>query len=173
MDPLHYKLVYNVADSGFKGWWFLVFGLIFLLGGIFLRMPPSESLDQRRPNRARQAVLSFAILFSIIWAIAAICGTSFDYLAARWALATGTAQYVEGRVEHFAPDTGQRPHAFEEFDVKGVPFRYRDGLINAGFNNTALNGGPIQEGLPVHIWYRSVDTGFGGYEIIKLEIAEN
>ncbi len=63
-------------------------------------------------------------------------------------------------------------HADEHFLVNGVSFSYSDYEISAGFNNTSSHGGPIHEGLPVHIWYRDIGNGRNN-EILRLEIAGN
>jgi hypothetical protein len=76
----------------------------------------------------------------------------------------GTAQFVEGRVSHFDPMPASG-HGLESFSVEGVEFRYSDYLINAGFNNTQSQGGPIREGMPVKIWYFKD-------QILRLEVAK-
>ena len=93
-----------------------------------------------------------------------------DYWAAHAALRNGTAQYVSGPVEHFVP-MPVNGHALESFDVNGVPFFYSEYQLSADFNHTASHGGPIHEGLLVHIWYRDAGRSEGN-KILKLEVAE-
>jgi hypothetical protein len=70
--------------------------------------------------------------------------------------------YVEGAVTNFVP-MPYNGHADESFTVNGVSFSYTDYSFVPGFHNTASHGGPIREGLYVHIWHI-------GNEITKLEI---
>ncbi len=171
MEPLHYKLVFSVADSGYKAWLFPTIGLFFILFAIFV-VPILNRFSWRSWSPGALAIFQLCFVgFAILWTFLALVTTLGDYWNARSALSSGTAQYVAGPIEHFVPMpvTG---HALESFDVNGVPFRYSDYVITAGFNHTTSHGGPIHEGLPVHIWYR--DTGRGNdNEILKLEVAEN
>ena len=170
MNPEHYTLVFSVADSGYKSWKFPAFGLIFIFVGIF--GIPIFNRFSRRPWSPGTLVIfqMFYAGFAVLWTVISFVTTFGDYWAAQAALKDGTAQYVGGTVEHFVPMpiTG---HSMESFDVGGVPFRYSDNVITAGFNHTTSHGGPIQEGLPVHIWYRGQGRS-GDNEILKLEIVE-
>jgi hypothetical protein len=172
MDPLHYRLVFSVADAGYKSWTFPAFGLIFIFAGIFV-IPTLSRFSRRSYPPAVMAIFQvFFVGIALLFTILAFVGTFGEYRDARSALTNGTAQYIEGTVENFVPKpvTG---HAMESFDVNSVPFRYSDNVIIAGFNQTSSHGGPIREGLPVHIWYRPFGSGRNAYnEILKLEVAE-
>jgi hypothetical protein len=171
MEPLHYKLVFSVADAGFKSWKFAAVGLILIFVGIFV-LPIINRFKKPQPwsPAALGGFRMFFVGFAILWTIISFGTTFGDYLIGRSVMKDGKAQYVEGTVDHFVP-MPEQGHADEYFDVKGVPFSYSDFVMTAGFNNTSSHGGPIHQGLPVHIWYR--DVGNGRYnEILKLEVAE-
>jgi len=95
--------------------------------------------------------------------------TAWDFARACSTLRSGSALYVEGTVSHFKP-MPPSPKGMESFLVNGIPFDYSDAEITAGFHQTVRSGGPMHEGLPVHIWYMNV--GPGGNKILKLEVAE-
>jgi hypothetical protein len=170
MNPEHYTLVFSVADSGYKAWWFPAAGLLFIFAGVFV-IPVINRLKARQWSVAAIAAFQmFFVCFAILWTIISFAATFGNYLLDRSALKNGTASYVEGVVENFIPMTPHK-HGEETFDVGGVPFGYSDNIVIAGFNHTAYYGGPVHEGLPVHIWYRN--TGRDNNEILKLEIAGN
>ncbi|MEI9998513.1 MAG: hypothetical protein WDO13_04785 [Verrucomicrobiota bacterium] len=64
-----------------------------------------------------------------------------------------------------------RTKGTEAFIVSGIPFYYSDNEVTAGFHQTVRFGGPMRQGLPVHIWYMNVGR-LGGNEILKLEVAQ-
>ena len=171
MNPEHYKLVFSVADCGYKAWWFPAAGLGFIFGGIFVIPLINKFSWHPWSPAALGAFRIFWVGFAILWTIFVFLSTFGDYRDARSTLSGGAAGYVAGPVEHFVP-MPVGGHAEESFDVDGVPFHYSDYTITAGFNNATSHGGPIYEGLPVHIWYEN-KGGYTGNEILKLEIAEN
>ncbi|WP_461535268.1 hypothetical protein [Spongorhabdus nitratireducens] len=75
----------------------------------------------------------------------------------------GRFHVVEGIVEDFDPMTS-RGNKNESFTVNGVMFKYSGYRITQGFNQTASEGGPVREGLPVRVSYIDQDN-----TIIKLE----
>ena len=171
MNHEHYRLVFSVADCGYKAWWFPAMGLLFICIGIFA-LPVLSRMSRPQWSPEASAVFQLCwICFTILWTIVAFVTTFRDYWDARSTLNDGTAGYVAGVVQNFVP-MPQEGHADEHFLVNGVGFSYSDFEISAGFNNTSSHGGPIHEGLPVHIWYMNIGNGRNN-EILKLEIAEN
>src|SRR5580698_2710876 len=103
-------------------------------------------------------------VFSVAWTLVVAVATGNRYLSMRQAMEQGTFKTVEGEVRNFKPMPYSGGHAYESFEVEGVPFRYSDyDLTDGGFNNTASHGGPIREGLPVRIAY-------DGNTILRLEV---
>lgn len=65
----------------------------------------------------------------------------------------GFCKQTEGIVSNFVPMPSSG-HTKEMFEVNGTRFEYSDfDLTNPGFRNTKSHGGPIDEGVNVHIWY--------------------
>jgi hypothetical protein len=79
-----------------------------------------------------------------------------------WDLNTGQYSVAEGPVTHFVANP-YKPA--ESFSVNGHRFFYSEGIVIAGFHDTAAHGGPIREGLYVRITY-------SGNLILRLEVAQ-
>ena len=152
---MSYRLIFDAARSGYTNWPFAAGGLVFVCIGVLLVKGRAQA-----PKKALRYVF---LGFSILWTIIAFVGTGHDYTKIRKALANGSADIVEGRVEDFVPMPHQG-HALEHFSVCGVPFAYSDYVVTAGFNHTSSHGGPIRPGL----WVRITHVG---NTIGRLEVA--
>jgi hypothetical protein len=164
MNGSDFITVFNLADTGYRDWTFPAFGLIFVAIGLFLPKLVKAGVFGSNPRMGPWFPIVF-LGFAIFWTATAFLATFSEYLKDRDALISGKAAYVEGTVENFVPMpyTG---HALESFSVNGIPFNYADGVVKAGFNNTASHGGPIRQRLYVRIWYL-------GNDILKLQIPKN
>jgi len=160
---MKYELIFDVAQGGFRNWWFPAVGLIFFAVGIFLvknrAILPIMFSWQVGPKDGSKLGFFFLVC-SVLWMMVAFAGTWRDYAALRNALKEGTVAVVEGRVENFV----SVPHKTERFSVCGASFSYSDYGVTAGFDNTNSFGGPIREGL----WVRIAHFGNA---IARLEIA--
>jgi hypothetical protein len=164
MDDSGYKVVFDIAQTGFKAWTFPAFGLIFVILGIFV-IPILQRMSRRSSGPFFQV---FFVGFALLWTGSALFTTLREYLHIRHALEGGSALVVTGAVVDFhpMPITG---HAMETFSVGGVPFSYSDYVVTSGFNQTESHGGPIHAGEQIRIWYvpeRSSNV------IVKLAIKE-
>jgi hypothetical protein len=160
-----YRVVFDIAEAGYKSWSFAAFGLIFVAVGLFLfkfRKNLRSAWWKTHP-RASAAFSSFFLGFAVLWTTIAFVTTYSDYRTAASASRTGRVGVVEGRVSNFKPMPASG-HAMERFCVQGQCFEYSDFVITAGFNNTSSHGGPIKENLPVRVTYV-------GNTITKLEVA--
>ncbi len=168
---MHYQTVFDLAQAGYKSWWFGTSGLLFLVVAIlFLRYQRiqaalnSSSLLGASPLVGNTAIPKFAIVFAAGWTLIAFGATYPEYRSAREALDTGRYSVVEGQVTDFVPMryTG---HSMERFTVGGQTFKYSDFDVTAGFNNTQSHGGPIKLGEFVRVAYI-------GNVIIRLEVGQ-
>ena len=169
MDALHYTPVFDVLDPGYRPWLAptLVGAAVTTFALIFARIAhrriPSTSTRTSKIVDASVALLVFMAIMTLAISV-------WDFARAYSTLRSGSALYVEGTVAHFNP-MPSRPRGRESFEVTGVMFHYSEHEIT-GFHQTVRSGGPIHEGLPVHIWY--MDAGHQrGNEILKLEVAGN
>jgi LPXTG-motif cell wall-anchored protein len=151
-----YTTVFDLAETGFKSWWFPAVGLIFIAIGILV------ILGRYKHSGGKRFPLFF-LGFAIIWTSVSGAWTYSEYLALRSAK-DGSAQVVEGRISDFVP-MPKSGHAMERFCVSGKCFEYSDFVITSGFNNTSSHGGPVREGLLARVTYV-------GDDIVKLEIAQ-
>jgi hypothetical protein len=148
-DADGYTTVFDVVQSGYRQWSFAAFGLIFVAVGLALPTFIRIGIFQKPPAWMQTWFPRAFLGFAILWTLGAFLGTFVDYRRAVDALQKGEAKVVEGPVAHY----WQVPQKSESFDVQGVKFWYSDGVITAGFNHTASQGGPIRDGLPVKIWH--------------------
>ena len=74
--------------------------------------------------------------------------------------ASGDVTVVSGPVTDFS----SHDWTAECFTVEGHRYCYKDGPNDIGFHQTALNGGPVREGLEVRV------TSIGS-DIVRLEVA--
>jgi hypothetical protein len=159
---MNYQVVFDVAESGYKGWTFPALGMIFVVIGLFVVV-----FRNRLPTRGpKWAARTFPFVFlgvAVLWVAATLSSTYGEYLRFRGALREQTAAVVEGKVERFAP-MAQSGHALESFCVKDACFRYSDYLVTSAFNKPSSKGGPISEGLQVRVTYL-------GNAILRLEVA--
>lgn len=156
--------VFDLAQSGYRNWWFPGSGLIFIFVGAALipaRGPIKKLVSVGFRGTARRFGW-FMFLFALVWTTGCFLLTYSDYLALKHAEEAGRFRIVEGEVQDFHP-MPYEGHTDENFEVNGVRFAYSDYTISAGFNNTASHGGPIRQGLPVRISYY-------GRSILRLEI---
>ncbi len=148
---MDYRIAFDITTTGYPGWEFSAYGLVFVVIGI--------SLIAFKKN-----LFAFCFLgFAVIWTITTFVATYGNYSSLSSAAQSGRVEVVEGVVTDFKPmpKTG---HTTERFCVSNKCFAYSDYIVTGGFNNTSSHGGPIREGLPVRISH--VDG-----LIIKLEIA--
>jgi hypothetical protein len=148
-----YITVFDITQSGFRGWWVPAFGMLFVLIGV--------SLVKKRARKHRGKVLASIYLgLSILWTGTVCTVLVSNHFKLTSALREGRCQVAEGTVTEF--------HAVDEkrewFVVNGTRFEYSDFSVGSGFNNMAMYGGPIHEGLHVRIHHL-------GNDIVKLEVA--
>ena len=146
-----YVTVYDLAQAGYREWYFPVFGLLFvLLGGVLIRY--RAMFPTTGPTAFRRVFPWAGLSLAVLWTTASFAATFARYRSLRAAMVSGQAQVVEGRVAEFAP-MPYEGHTLEHFTVNGQPFAYSDYVETPGFHNTSSHGGPVRDGLPVRITY--------------------
>lgn len=155
---MEYTVIFDVGQSEFRNWCFLVLGLILtaISGGLFVFR---RKLPAGTPRMLPIAFLGFSCLLTVVAFLVAACGS---VLAS--ALREGKCEVVTGEVMNFHPMPAGG-HDKESFFVGNRWFEYSDYMVSPCFNNTSSHGGPIREGLKVRIHHR-------GNNILRLEIAK-
>jgi hypothetical protein len=103
---MQFETVFDVAEAGFKNWWFPAIGLFFVgLGALFVCFPGpmARVFSYGLEGRPRQAFSWTLLIFSVVWTVMALTATLRDYIDARTALTTGKVTVVEGSVTDFRP----------------------------------------------------------------------
>lgn len=70
----------------------------------------------------------------------------------------GKCDYIEGYITDFHP-MPKMGHDTESFKVNGVAFAYGDENSEYYYNTCQKDGGVLEEGLYVCLWYTNVDLG--------------
>lgn len=160
---MYYRVVFDIATTGYRAGWFVAFGGIFVLIGIGL-VTFRRFLPKRTP-RTFHYYFPFVFLgFALLWTTITFVTTYSEYRITLTARHNGTATVTEGVVTNFIP-MPYSGHATEKFTVNGVTFSYSDYGVTAGFNNTKSHGGPIDEGKRVRVTHL-------GNTILVLEVAD-
>jgi hypothetical protein len=146
-----YVVVYGILEEGFSGMR-LVIPLVWLTGLLIVGGFAVQALRRREYNS-----LVGMCLWLCFWACAGVFGVS-NVIRQQWRCLeqarSGDFQVVQGEVRDYKP-MPSRGKGSESFTVNGIHFSYSDGdLSRGGFNNAALHGGPIREGLYVRICHR-------------------
>jgi hypothetical protein len=102
--------------------------------------------------------------FVCLWTITSVFGTSYDYISARHALASGHYSIVQGPITDFKPVLPGRT-GDETFTVQGKTFSYSEYERIAGFNRTKREGNQLDDGVKVRVTYAKD-------EISGLEVAQ-
>ena len=146
-----YHTVFDITVDGYKDWTFPAFGLIFIAAGIFAWwFGPTRLRGWTRLSPfARGVFCSCWIGFAILWTLTSFLSTYADYRSLRREFEEGRFQVVEGVVTQFEPETSG--HKRERFCVQEKCFEYSTWLVQAGFNRSNADGGPIRLGLPVRV----------------------
>ena len=162
---MNYKVVYDIQQVWYPGWWIFGIGILSLLLGLGIiffanTTPLSSSIERSAGHRFVVPVL--ICVFGSVWIGAGIINRSaFESLRA--ADRDGSAEIVEGLVEQYV--LRSEGHPKETFVVGNKYFEYSDYGSSAGFHQTRASGGPIRPGLRARI------THVDGI-IVKLEIAQ-
>jgi hypothetical protein len=147
VQPGQFVTVFDIAQSGLKGWYFPAFGLIFIAIGYGL------TRDKISPSGCVRPFMGYVfIVFATLWTALSVFFVISSYRHDSALASDNRCKTVEGTVENFHPMPYQG-HAMERFTVSGVPFAYSDFVVTDAFNNTASHGGPIRAGQTVRICY--------------------
>ncbi len=160
-----YKVVFDIAEAGYRTWTLPAFGLPFILiGALLLKFHKYLPAWPIKSVKFKKWFALFFLVFSILWTSGTFFATFLEYRSLLSAMTTGNYQISEGIVTDFVP-MSPNGHSYESFTVDGKNFQYSDYVPTAGFNNTRSHGGPIRPGLKVRILHV-------GNAIIGLEVAE-
>jgi hypothetical protein len=138
-----YQVVFDLAQSGYKAWWFPASGLIGVAIGLTMLFSPHNFETSRWPAGGVRILGVLFLAFSAAWTFNTFKGTFDHYRKLADRLARGDYQVVEGTVDNY-----ERLRTAERFSVGGVRFEYSDARVTSAFNDTS---GPIRPGLYVRI----------------------
>jgi hypothetical protein len=162
---MDYRVVFDVAESGYQGWkvpaqvlWAVGVGAVLVVfrARIAGRLPRFATAYN---------VVAFAVAgLAVLWLLISLFSTYIEYTGLLSAEQTGQAFVAEGPVTDFKT-IPTRGYTRERFCVQKACFEYSDDVTTSAFHTTRLRGGPVREGLPVRVTYT-------GDSIIRLEVAK-
>ena len=162
---MHYILVFSASHDPYRNIFSYLFPLLFTIMGIgFVFFP--KTLNVKTDNiKTLRIIGSIYIIFSPIYVLFDLNTQLRRDIQAGHDEIAGNCRIIGGVVSHFVAmdPEGHNPRN-ESFDINGIRFEYSN-APRAGFNDTAPNGGPLRDGLPVRLCYR-------GGDILRLEVAE-
>lgn len=162
---MEFETVFDLAEAGYKNWWFPAAALLPLLAGAVMAFAPKLTPRLMGAHVRGRLVRFFGMIFFVFaaaWTALAFMNTWNDYRHHRDVLARGEHRTVEGVVENFRP-LAAHGYGAESFEVKGVRFQYAPSALSPGYNRAAADGGAIANGVHVRIAYV-------GLAILRLEI---
>lgn len=159
---LHYHVIFDVTQAGYKNWGFPAAGLGMALAVWVLASVSKNWSPKPRSNYRLSRIVGGT--FCLVWSIGVFCITFSDYVHLRTALTSGNYEKIEGTVTDFVPQA-IGDHEPESFRVNGRRFSYSYSSPIAGFNQTHTHDGPIHEGQQVRL-------AVVGDEIARVEVAE-
>jgi hypothetical protein len=153
-----YTPIFDISSAPYPWRWLAV-----LLAASLIALPLLTVWVRGRSSKKKiTAVVIVPWVLALLAAV--VSGLSlYSYWRLSGALTSGRGDVVEGVVAAFSP-MPPNGHAEEFFWVAGVRFGYSPVLLAPEFQATAIDGGPIREGLRVRITY------FEG-KILRLEVA--
>jgi FtsH-binding integral membrane protein len=162
---MHYNVIFDVTQTGFRHWVGLAVSALFfafIIGVMWYR------------KRASSGSQNFTSLFVLLllcsgFIVALILYSYQNYLGLESAMRQSKCQVTEGIVSDFQTftvtsvsggKTKPRSSSGESFVVDGKPFRYREHSVWNGFDELGI----IHNGLQVRIYYLQND-------IARLEVS--
>lgn len=157
---MHYSLVFDVAEAGYRYWWLPSIGI-----GLAIAFSLCASLKKILPiSQKKILLLRLGSAFCLLWSIILFISTYSDYAHMRNSLMAGNYKILEGTIMDFVPQA-EGDHEPESFRINGHHLSYSFSTITAGFNQTRTHNGPIHEGQKARL-------AVVGDEIARVEIVK-
>jgi hypothetical protein len=127
-----YQVVFDVAEHGYRTWWFTLPGALFIAIGGVLPAYARRKLTVRDRRAAPVAALLLVVV-GLTWIIDIYEGTHREYLQLVNGLRTSQFTTVEGRVTDFVPE-GSDGHPSEHWSVRGHRYQISPATVTSAFN---------------------------------------
>jgi hypothetical protein len=154
---MSYVTIFQITQKAYP-WWDPASPLIVVLVGLIFVW-----IGRKWPSQEGMHVAGYLmIVFPLMIAVFGFGSTLPEYRKCVKAYRAGAYSVVDGQVENFQPVRYLGPQK-ECFTVRDKRFCYSNGDIQPGFNQFAIRGGPIREGMPVRI-------AFYDGQILRLQV---
>ena len=146
-----YQLVFDAAANGYQAWRAAILpGCVSVAALIILVLVRSKCSIKAKGTLFYRGIISAVAAVAALGCVAMLVHTRREYDALRSSLRDRTFQVVEGYVVDFVPQ-GADGHPIERFRVNSTRFEYSRSNITSAFHHTAIEGGPIRDGIFVRI----------------------
>lgn len=154
-----YETLYDIRATSPVNWFILVWGLAFIVAGVWFVLNYRGNDTDRRPLWFRIAWLAFAVL----WTMLGVGLPLSSHLRNSAALTEGNVHIAEGRIANFSSTSDCKN---ERFTAAGHSFQYSYYEEMGRFDHPEPCGGPLRPGMYVRISYVNDD------DIVKIEQRE-
>jgi hypothetical protein len=154
LAPPSLSVVFDVVRDGYRAWWVIGVGLIFVIAGGMIAFAPPGRKPQRRRRFEFASTRSMGWMFLILSLVVTAASTATEwtqYLALREAELRGQYAVVEGFVEHFQRTPGGSGP--ESFDVAGHHYEYWPTPTSPAYHgHDLMTGAPNLKGRYVRLY---------------------
>ena len=154
-----YETLYDIRATSPVNWSTLLWGLAFIVVGLWFVFSYCEDDTDGRPLWFRIAWLAFAVL----WTMLGVGLPLSSHIRNSAALTQGNVRLADGRITDFRSTSDCKN---ERFTVAGHSFQYSYYEEMGRFNRPEPCGGPLRPGMYVRISYVNDD------DIVKIEKRE-
>ncbi len=163
---MHYNVVFDVTQTGYRQWSALVLAIIF--AAIPIIVISYKGFVWWRSSFKRIKFLLFISAFGCLMGTSDFYHHYSNYLRLQSAMRDSKCVISEGVVTQFhkLPESHQNKPG-EAFVVNGLEFRYRDGSAQNGFNRVGF----IRSGMQIRIYHFDKDDSIDK-DITRLEVAQ-
>lgn len=151
-----YETIYDIRTTSSVNWYIALWGVAFIVFGVWLVVSDREKAPHGRPLWLRIAWLTFAVL----WTALGVGLPLFNHISHSRALTRGDVRVADGRITNFRSSSDCKD---ERFTVAAHSFEYSFYEEMGRFNRPKPCGGPLRPGMQVRISYVNDD------DIVKIE----
>lgn len=162
---MHYNVVFDVTQTGYRYWSSLLLALIF--AAIPIAIISYKGITRWRVSGRNIKFLIFVSAFGAVVGAFDFYHHHSNYLRLQSAIRESKCVITEGIVTQFQILPDDKNRVGESFAVNGVEFRYRDRSAQNGFNQVGL----IKNGMQVRVFHFDEDDSIDK-DIARLEIAQ-
>jgi hypothetical protein len=145
---VNYRVVYDVRHAMPNSWWLILIPLILAPAGYAIFR------EAHRFEEPKAGIFGLGLMFMAgLGVLFVVGGSVIPYLGMRSRVLRGAYRIVEGTVRDFVPGGAHQSESWVlESDSTVDSYSYSPSIVDAGYDQTAPDGGEVREGLRVRVW---------------------